>query len=127
MTRLEAFETAMAEIDKFGYNVWTQEIKIPEPGDLPDGAFFAFYENPYTGEGFCRTYIFDMEEGKTVSFVKIKNYEEWKEKYPVLTERYLANGVYLYRNSKTSRKIKKNEEENIITLIFSKELDKIPV
>ncbi len=126
MTRAEAFEIAMAEIKKYGYNVQTRKIQIPKPGELKDGAFFSFFEDPKTGDGFCRTYIFDIGKEQTVSFFKIKNYDEWKEKTPVLVENYLTNGVFLYRNSNTDRKVKTETNGNIISLIFSRELDRVP-
>lgn len=122
MTRLEAFNLAKAEIETFGFTV--KRVCLNLPTEAPTGTFYAFFENPITGEMLCRTYFYDREE-RGISFVEVLNPKLLKLRNPALVQAYLENGNFIYRNVITAT-IKNPKEENGVISLFRTRMLSMP-
>ena len=98
MTNMEAFNLAKIEIETFGFEV--NKVRLKLPTEVPEGRFFALFQNPKTKQTLFRTYRYEQEK-PTVSFVEIVNPDSIRAQNEPLFKAYLENGRFLYRNSVT--------------------------
>lgn len=120
MTRQQAYLMALSEVESFDYQVKDAKLKLPDA--VPEGAFYAFFEDEKTGRALCRTYLYDGAR-PTVSFVNVTNINELKQQNPTLVETYLENGAFLYRNSPLKRTFV-TREDGIVAIQY--EISRIP-
>lgn len=87
-----AYLAALTEMRQYDYVIKSVNLALPDV--IPQFTFYCFFEDPVSKNAYCRTYMYNK---RTVSFVKILNYEKLKKENPLLVENYLQNGVFLYR------------------------------